>query len=345
MNLPGRRLWRDHRTVVVVCLVAGLTACGGIQPAETVVTGPTVTSPATLDSTAVSSSTAALPKDPSVTGPGPRPAPSSQPPSVWATVRIEGEELLAELSGPDQPPRILMRQPTSDPDGITSVGVNDVSLTDHYVGIATCCEPAIGRIDFVEVTTGAIHHQAQGTYLDELGGLSATVDGVGVAYWSTLSPETGYPESIYLPFEGSQDVAVLEGESVSLVVLRRNVGAQSIVVWSEHTSTELALPDGGWCGVIGLGSGAIGLLVDSRTSPYCESSLELWVLDTKSLVEGGGLEGALKLGFDGGAVVANSDSSGTYVAFVTPSGAVRWVSVDGRSGTLEDAAAYLGVDW
>lgn len=277
-----------------------------------------------------------------------RPEPTSEPPTRWATTSLVGDQILVEIWEEGRSLGVYYTKKMSSPDGIYTLGVSDMAFHDDWIAIATCCEPAVGSIDFVDTVTGAVFARAQGSSIDAFDGWAATRDTAGL---STFSVQTGHAiDPKYLGIDGFvTDFAIGDNSNEYVVQFEAAVTReQSLLVLSRGATVQVAIGNDPFvCGLVGLRH-SVGILVDNRTGPDCSASTQLWVLDWAALTAGR-LEPVRTIDLPDEALEANSDASGTYVAYITPDGDLRWVDLDGRSGSIgakpSGGSAYVALDW
>ena len=228
----------------------------------------------------------------------------------------------------------------------TGNSTSDISLGESVISVATCCEPAAGNI-LVFDDEGNEQRGDQGVQLDQFGDVMARIDGSSgfVLAWPEW-PHRGIDfivvpgvENNFAAGSRTIDIAIFAVDPLGIAILRAT-GNEFVLTkfWGGATS-DTTLPDGRWCHLLGLAEGQFALLADLDQDQFsCHNSEGISIVD---------FDGRLVSSFtlEESAVQANSDASGTFIAYVTPAGKILWVSPDGRMGAIDSSETYLAVDW
>lgn len=269
--------------------------------------------------------------------------PRTEPPTVWAAVALLAQVDFLFLGSGDEISEVATVAAANS--------TTDVSLGESDVSVATCCEPAAGRV-VVFNHVGRELLGDSGTQLDQFDDVMARIDSSAgsVLIWpewprsggENISDIVLVPgvESDFVNGNRTIDIALFAIDPLGVAILRDLGGKFVLTKYWEGATVDTELPEGRWCHLIGLAGGQFALLADIDEDEYrCHSSEEVTVIDFEGRPTGS------MIGLEGGAVHANSDESGTFIAYVTPEREIRWVSIDARSGSIDFSEQYLAVDW
>lgn len=283
-----------------------------------------------------------------------RHVPPPEPPQRWVGVRRSNDRLEAVLFRTERDPRVLASWSTrisEETPGRPSVTDVAVDRKKQQAYVATCCEPVAGSIWRTSLHDGArgSSYADQGYAVDVAGRVYARADKHGsfVIYPRRPSQRGKFVRGSIAATQVS--VSPARDQVIALINPRRS--SNPVDDGPAGVLTVTRSPDGGWrraftelspqyCAVVYLSPTTVGLLrrKTERPSLSCRGAR----VDSYALSAGRLTKGALRLPETSRHL--STDPSGAYLIYTTTSGAVRWITRDGRGGLLA-CGDFVAADW
>jgi hypothetical protein len=282
-------------------------------------------------------------------GPAPTVGPGGRP-LEWAGARGEGDRLeVVRSAGGSGPRQVATETVTARP--------SDFAYRDGTAYVSFCCEGGVGRVLSGDIGAAQAKLAAEGdaVRIDLAAGWSARVDAAGGYAVGPSDDRDAYQQSGV----GATDVALRGNDARRLATLidparvRKISGAvvpgaprlrveerDDAGAWKQLA--EIPLPaDRQYCGVVWVGADRIGLVkgeLDPDDPLLCVGR----VMDFHTVgVNRLDIDGVV---FDAPVVHLGVDPSSTFLIFVTVTGTVGWMTLDGRAGELAEGG-YVAADW
>ncbi|GIF73333.1 hypothetical protein [Asanoa siamensis] len=342
VDRTARRIGRRRAAVATVAALAlvGAVTVGGLrflpraQEAPQPATSTTPT-PAVASATPTATPTA-----------GGMPA---VPPERWiAAYQTADAYAVREVSG--RTSRELASRESNPRNGAPFAIVDLAAGGGGNVYVASCCEPVPGTVH--KVVDGDTVAYSFGVRVDARGDLVAVTDALGA--WmlhvdDPRSPGRALGEPVAQGGRiGASDAAVLPDGRVAVLINAAHFGigadAPQLLLLSRDgarwQSRTMAL-ERDYCAVVAL-AGGVGL-VPAR--PGFHHAADLCVaerLDVRDLTTGDTRQVHLP---GGPAAEVSTDDAGRYILATGTDGRLSWLTVDGRSGTLDAPGNVRAADW
>ncbi|MGH2689493.1 MAG: hypothetical protein ACRDKW_11880 [Actinomycetota bacterium] len=281
-------------------------------------------------------------------GPSPTAGPGGRP-LEWGGARGEGDRLEVVRSTGSAPRQVATQTVTARP--------SDFAYDDGTAHVGFCCEGGVGRLLSADVRVAQPKLAARGEAMriDLAAGWSVLVDAAGGYTVGPSDDRDAYQQTGV----GATDAALRGNDARRLATLIdparvRKIagavapGAQRVRVEERDDAgawkqlAEVPLPtDRQYCGVVWVGTDRIGLVkgeLDPGDPLFCVGRvMDFYTVGVNRL----DVDGVV---FDAPVVHLNVDSSSTFLIFVTVTGSVEWMTLDGRAGELAEGG-YVAADW